>query len=164
MRTWKSKNNILNSIQDTIQQFPETDIKDSTKAIFPLMIIINSEILANALCKNNFYIELIINDTERDFLTCDFPVIYLQANYKEKTNINDLIIYYPLTPRLTIKCTNTINSNIEKTISNSEIVDEYNNKIINAAEKQIYSKTKEELEFYLANGGETDLKGTNCII
>lgn len=152
LRTWKIKNDISSIVQDTIQQFPETKFNNSTKAIFPLMMIINSITFAISLCEKNFFIELITNNSEREFLTCDFPVINFQADYrKREEDIIDLIIYYPLTPHLAIKCTNKITMNIRTTIESGEEVDEYNCKMINAAERQIYSRTKEELEFYLKN-------------
>lgn len=146
-RTWRSKDNTFKAVSDTKKNFPETKFKDTTKAIFPLMMIVNAEMLANNLCEKDFYIELIENESGKNFLTGDFPVINLSADYKKEEESKELIIYYPLSPLLAIKCTNSIKHNKIVKIKDDNIVDRYNKKIVEAATKQIYAKNKDDLSF-----------------
>ena len=55
LRTWRSKDNILNSIKQTVEKFEDSCLKNTTLAMFPLMMVVNTQILASAFCKNNFY-------------------------------------------------------------------------------------------------------------
>lgn len=149
LRTWKSKDNILNSIKQTVEKFEDSCLKNTTTAMFPLMMVVNTQILASALCKNNFYIELIKNETAQDFITSDFPLINLCADYNNiGETINSLELYYPITPRLAIICKNSIKVNTTTAISSVAIIDSYNEKIFNAATKQVYGVKKEDLKKY----------------
>lgn len=149
LRTWRSKENIFDSINKTIEKFNDTSLKGTTQAMFPLMMMVNSQILASALCKRNFYIELLNNETEHRFITGDFPIINLYADYdKVDESLDKMELYYPLTPRIAIICKNTISSNTTRTITSVCETDELNKKIFNAAKKEVYAKCVEDLRMY----------------
>lgn len=147
MRTWKAKECIMDSKGSTIQQFPNTKLRETSEAIFPLMMMINSDILACALYEHN--IELIENMTNIEFITCDFPIINLCANYKDKENVKDFEIFYPISPVLAIVCKKSLKINRikkEKDISN---IDRLNSMVITAATKQVYAKSESVLGRYI---------------
>lgn len=149
LRTWKSKDVTNNSIKDTIAKYQNSDLKNTSEAIFPLMMIVNSTILATSFCKNNFYIQLIDNKTNQDFITGDFPVINLCANYNELDKpIEKMELYYPISPRIAIICKNNIKCNETIELNDETVVDIYNKKIFDAAVKQVFASKDSDLEKY----------------
>lgn len=150
LRTWKTKENILYAKEETLKMFPSSDLAKTTSSIFPLLMVIYTFILANALCENNFYIELIKNTSNQNFITGDCPVINLIADYNLKEeNLKKLELFYPITPKLAIICKNTIKNNTIKTIHNVNEIDKLNNKIYEAATKQVYACEKKDLNKYI---------------
>lgn len=149
LRTWRAREVIFDSIDQTIEKFNDTCFKGTTLAMFPLMMVVNSQVLASAFCKNNFYIELISNKTERNFITGDFPLINLCANFdKAEESLDEMELYYPITPRIAIICKNTIGSNITRATEDICEIDDFNKKIFKAAKKEVYAKNIEDLHIY----------------
>ena len=103
--------------------------------------------LSNSLYTKKALITLLINDTDEPFLTSDRPIINLKADYKNLSQgVEDLIFYYPLSPRIAL----TINPNIScETIKTVELTqqdaEEYNNKIVQAAHELIFANKKDML-------------------
>jgi hypothetical protein len=149
LRTWKSKDVTKSSIKDTIEKYPDSELKNTTDALFPLMMIVNSIILATAFCKNNFYVQLIDNKSNQDFITGDLPVINLCANYNEVDDtINRMELYYPISPRIAIICKNTIKNNETIQVNDETVIDMYNKKIFDAAVKQVFATKDSDLDKY----------------
>ena len=116
---------------------------------FALMMVVNTQILASAFCKNNFYIDLIKNETTQNFITSDFPLINLYADYNNiGETINNLELFYPITPQLSIICKNSIKENTTTIIRDATIIDAYNEKLFNASTKQVYGAKEEDLRKY----------------
>ena len=154
-RTWRSKETILNSIKQTVEKFEDSCFNNTTMAIFPLMMIANTQLLASAFCENNFYIELIRNETSQNFITSDFPLINLCADYNNSCEtVNELELFYPIAPRCAIICKNSIRANTTTTIDDSTIVDAYNKKIFYAATKQVYAVKEEDLSDIICKKSE----------
>ena len=148
-RTWKSKDTIDKSIKETIEKYPDSRLKNVSDAMFPLMMIVNSVILATAFCKNNFYIQMIDNKSTQDFITGDLPIINLCANYNEiNSSPNRMELYYPISPKLAIICKNSIKRNEEIVLNDAKVVDDYNKKIFAAASKQVFASQESDLEKY----------------
>lgn len=97
--------------------------------------------------KKNVHLSLLINKTDIPFITSDQPVINLCANYKqlsEKTK--KLVFYYPISPNIAI----TVNENLQDKIKlNVEKVDKYNNAIINASYKYIFTDRLKVIKRYM---------------
>lgn len=151
LRTWRGRDSVLNAAEETRKHFPDSPICETSEALFPLMLAINTFIFANYFSKNNYYIELLKNTTNKNFITGDSPIINLCADY---TNVktespNDDEWYYPITPKIAIICKNSINKNITSEIADIQQVEAYNLKIAQAATKQVYALTKEDLKEFL---------------
>lgn len=152
LRTWRTKDTILNSIKETNEKFENSCLQHTTEAMFPLMMVINVEILATAFCKNNFYIELLKNETNQNFITSDFPIINLCAEYnKTNESINEMELYYPINPRVAIICKNSIDANRTIVIQEETTVDKYNRKIFDCATKQVYAAAENDLRKYISS-------------
>ena len=150
LRTWRSRDSILNSIKETIEKFESSCLQNTTEAMFPLMMVVNAQILATAFCKNNFYIELLKNETNQDFITGDFPIINLYAEYdKINESLDKMELYYPINPRVAIICKNSICKNTTTSVKDEAKVDEYNRKIIASAIKQVYAFKESDIKKYI---------------
>ena len=150
LRTWRSRDSILNSIKETIERFESSCLQNTTEAMFPLMMVVNAQILATAFCKNNFYIELLKNETNQDFITGDFPIINLYAEYdKINESLDKMELYYPINPRVAIICKNSIYKNTTTSVKDEAKVDEYNRKIIASAIKQVYAIKESDIKKYI---------------
>lgn len=150
LRTWRSKETVLKSIIATVEKYDISCLKDTSEAMFPLMMVVNSQIFATAFCKNNFYIELLRNNTSQNFITGDFPIINLCADYNN-TNlpVDRLELYYPITPKIAIICKNTIKKNCINDLNDITIIDSYNKMIFDAAVKEVYACcNSKDLETY----------------
>lgn len=149
LRTWRTKDVVFNAKNETINKFENSCLKGTSAALFPLMMVVNSQIIATTLCKHNFYIEILNNQSTQNFITGDYPIINLFADYsKTDENIDKWELYYPISPKIAIICKNTIGKNIITPITDNSIVDTYNEKIFNAATKQVYAASYEDLFKY----------------
>jgi len=97
---------------------------------------------------------LLVNDTERSFITSDQPVINLKADYQNrgKKNADGIIFYYPISPRLAITVNDSGDS--RKISLNADQVNTYNKAMLNADYKNAFSNTKDCLiEYFNDSGG-----------
>lgn len=84
------------------------------------------------------------------FITGDCSVINLIADYNLKEeNLKKLELFYPITPKLAIIYKNTIKNNTIKTIHDVNEIDKLNNKMYEAATKQVYACEKKDLNKYI---------------
>lgn len=146
-RTWFGRRCIENATEKTRREFPDSLIAGTSKALFPILTVINTFIMATQLVRNNYYIELVKNKTAKNFITGDAPIINLYADYSGRGDDAELTKadwYYPVTPKLAIICKNSISKNVRRELTDENQVLEYNRKIYEAAEKQVYALNKED--------------------
>lgn len=148
LRTWRGRDAVLNAAEEASKKFPNSYFGGTSEALFPLMLAINTFIFATSFTKNNYYIELIKNNTNKNFITGDSPIINLCADYTKANSEspNEDEWYYPITPKLAIICKNSISKNITSEIKDEQQIEAYNLKMAKAATKQIYALTEEDLK------------------
>ena len=151
LRTWRGQDSVLNAAKEANEKFPDSSFCGTSEALFPLMLAINTFIFASYFTKNNFFIELLKNNTSKDFITADNPIINLCADYTKANTVSPKKDewYYPITPRIAIICKNSINKNITSEITDIQQVEAYNLKIAQAATKQVYALAEEDLKEFL---------------
>lgn len=151
LRTWRGQDSVLNAAKEANEKFPDSSFCGTSEALFPLMLAINTFIFASYFTKNNFFIELLKNNTSKDFITGDNPIINLCADYTKANTVSPKKDewYYPITPKIAIICKNSINKNITSEITDIQQVEAYNLKIAQAATKQVYALTEEDLKEFL---------------
>jgi hypothetical protein len=88
------------------------------------------------------------NFSARPFLTGDQPVINTYAARQPPgTQVDNLELYYPLSPRLAVLLTETVNvPNGHRSSLNLQEVDMYNGQIVRSAHEQIYADSRRILE------------------
>ncbi len=104
--------------------------------------------LSYNLYKSNAHLTIIHNLTKRTFLTSDQPVINLKANYLSDDNPKELLLYYPISPSIAILINDSSN---DKVINITDVpkIDYYNRYIISASFTELYSDSKDVLDFYI---------------
>ena len=147
LRTWRGQEAVIKSARETGEEFTDSPIGKTSEALFPIMLTINTFIFATCFVKKNYYIVLLKNKTSIDFVTGDNPIINLCANYEGEKELDKDEWYYPITPHLALICKNNIKSNAIKEITEERLVEDYNFKIAQAATKQVYASTKQQLEY-----------------
>ena len=112
LRTKFAKNQV-----EKLQKLDEKIKKMNVTLAFHFFTLpIDAVTLAISLVKNNFFIKMLINKTDVPFITTDNPAINLMHNYNSEAEPKELIIYYPISPTISILCTNTIHSNCKEVI------------------------------------------------
>ncbi len=104
--------------------------------------------LAYNLYKENAHLTILRNLTERAFLTCDQPVINLKNNYLSDKSTKELLLYYPISPTIGILINDSSSDN-SIDITDLSKIDYYNENIINASFTDVYSNSKDVLDFYI---------------
>ena len=105
-------------------------------------------LLADMLYANNAHLTLLVNKTNVPFVTTDQPVINVLADYQNiSEEVEDVLLYYPISPEIAI----TINdNNLENVMEiEEEVVEQYNNKLVESSYEYIFANSKESLERYL---------------
>lgn len=148
LRTWRGQDSVLCAAKEAKALFPDSPIAKTSPALFPLMMTINTLIFALHFSKENYFIELLINDTDKNFITADNPIINLCVDYTVRASKppERAEWYYPVTPKIAIICKNNIRGNIKTTLTRKETVTEYNRKISQAATKQVYAASEQDFD------------------
>lgn len=138
LRTRAAKKIILDTIEKAKDLYKE-NYKDCTEALYPLMLSINATIIAIQLSRKGFFIKLLLNRTDESFITGDTPIVNIEADYKDNKPVDKLVLYYPVSPKIAIICSDEIKSNEKLEISQVDEIKKYNNFIIEASEKQVFA-------------------------
>ena len=102
--------------------------------------------------KNKFKILKIINNTDVSFITGDQPVIntYAAMNLEQEL-INDIELYYPITPKMSILITQNDKYRTTKVIEcDANIVNQFNSYIKYYSFEQLYANNSKDLECYIS--------------
>ncbi len=142
MRTKKRRNSIIN-------EFKNDNI--NMRKLWPIMAHIFSTNIALSLhIDKEFKLVLLKNETGIKFITGDQPLINTYGIQDKKLLEHDeLEFYYPISPKLAILITKKIKGIKEIDITDSKIIEDYNQMINNLKEEQIFAENKEELEKYI---------------
>lgn len=104
--------------------------------------------LAYNLYKSKAHLTILQNETERPFITSDQPVINLKSDYSSNEETKELLLYYPLSPKIAILINDECVDSVTK-ISDVSNIDYYNSAMIKASLTSIYSDSKEILDYYV---------------
>lgn len=85
----------------------------------------------------NFYLEMIQNNTNKNFVTSDGPIINLCANYSEigPEYISGMELYYPVSPKIAIICKYGSTKNVRTSVNSEEVIDRLNLKMFKVASR-----------------------------
>lgn len=130
----EGKNTQISTIIERILPNQKFDMNN----VMFLFLQIQPILLLNNVILDNYELILLKNCTYTPFLISDNPCIntYAEIN-KRNYNKDELEIYFPLTPEIALIITK--NKKICRKIDDISVVDCYNNKIINNAERFIFS-------------------------
>jgi hypothetical protein len=148
-RTKKIKMAVINSINTSTQTIsPQIDIEKIWNVCSHIFATNMSHQLY--INKNNYSCLILKNDTFIPFITCDQPVINTYADYSTNKVTEDLELYYPLTPSLSLLITKsvTIPKNFPLELDEHEVT-KYNNYVFNASEEQVYANEMSVLQSYI---------------
>lgn len=108
-------------------------------------------LMANNLASKKTYLKIVNNNTVKNFITGDQPVInkYATNEFQAKKG-GSFEFYYPLSPKLAVLLTETNYSENELNIQEEKIITELNDLIFSNSQEQIYGITETELERYKA--------------
>lgn len=106
-------------------------------------------LIANNLASKKTYLKILNNNTIKNFITGDQPVINKNATnvFQEKKDAS-FEFYYPLSPKQAILLTETNYSEKELNIQEEIIIKELNDLIFYNSQEQVYGLTENELEQY----------------
>jgi hypothetical protein len=144
LRTNKMKSSVL----DRIHRTPHIDMGK----IWDVLILIFATNLGWSFYEEraSFRIVLLKNQSRKEFITGDQPVINICDIKLEKTGIpDDIEFYYPISPKLAILVTKNFPSNLSEQIALEEgDVTKYNLMMIAESHSQIYAASEKTLMAY----------------
>lgn len=130
----EGKNTQISTIIERILPNQKFDMNN----VMFLFLQIQPILLLNNVIIDNYELILLKNCTYTPFLISDNPCINTYAEINKKNyNKDELEIYFPLTPEIALIITK--NKKICREIDDISVVDCYNNKITNNAERFIFS-------------------------
>lgn len=140
IRTKKMKERLLYSIKK------KGYYKEKYWIIF--QIIYGFEIAVGLAIRKKININVLVNNSKLNFLTCDNPIFNLSEDDKNTDGfVKHLHLYYPLNPKTAIIISSSnINDIIETNITEKEIKD-LNRKVYNNALENIYYLETEDLNY-----------------
>lgn len=100
------------------------------------------------ITENKMKLILLQNETTKQFITADSPIINLKADPKSYEEPKKLEWYYPVSPTMAIILTGDINMK-NKVITEEQDIQFYNDLMAEYAYNQIYSKSNIELNRYI---------------
>ena len=102
---------------------------------------------ATNLISKNAHITLLINNSDKNFLTSDQPIINLLADY---TNLNkdtqELIFYYPISPKIAITLND--NNSLSEIEVSEDMIKEYNDKLVKASYEWVFGVSQSDIINY----------------
>lgn len=148
-RTVVMKNNILPVLEEAEEKFVSRDFPQgclhAENLVIPMLWIISAR-CSDAIMK--FPLTLLVNKTGVPFITSDQPVINTKADYRNLTEpTKELVFYYPISPSVAILL-NDEGGEKKKELTNAEEVNKYNDLIVRASNKMIFSSDSTVLERY----------------
>lgn len=147
LRTSRGRAAVLDAIESTKERFPTAErFKDTTNCIFPMMTFINTFIFSFTFWKENYYLEIIQNDTDKNFITSDQPIINLCADYSEteKENATKPELYYPISPKMAVICKRGLPKNRKIRVSGEKRILRLNSKMFKAASRQVFGLSEDD--------------------
>lgn len=143
-RTKKVRDNLTKAFHaiSHIDGYPKNINTDKISSVLALIL---SESISNWVFTNAKF-SILENKSSIGFLTSDQPIYNLHANTSEKlAPVNDFELFYPITPQKALILKKELHD--EKDVD----INYYNNFIIRVTKEYIFSKEKEELQYYLKN-------------
>lgn len=149
LRTIRGRKAVLDAIESTKKRFPEKELyQRTTKCLFPLIMCANTLIMAYSLWKGDFYLEILLNETEENLITSDEPIINLRVDYlnlpAEEISVMDL--YYPVTPKIGLLCKHGGSKNMKRAIKEAEEIRMLNSKMFQGASRQVFSWREDDFK------------------
>lgn len=140
--------NSSTKISDFIEQNLPNEKFDYNNLIF-LFVQIQPILQLNNMMKRNYKLLLIKNHTYTPFLISDNPCIntYAKVN-KDKYDLDELEVYFPITPKLALLLTKK--SNIDTDIEDVNLIDDFNKKVIQNSERYIFADNEIILKKYIS--------------
>ena len=101
--------------------------------------------------KLEYMVQLVVNETEYNFVTSDQPVINLNCPFPVDNRLPSRNqFYYPVSPRIAIYILNDENRMDKRySITDSETVIQHNQLIFSASHTQVYAANKSDLDRFL---------------
>lgn len=149
LRTIRGREAVLDAIESTKKRFPEKELyQRTTKCLFPLMMCANTLIMAYSLWKGDFYLEILLNETAKNFITSDEPIINLCVDYLNllTEEVSEMDLYYPVTPKIALLCKHGGSKNMKRAIKEADEVDMLNSKMFQGASRQVFSLCEDDFQ------------------
>jgi len=146
-RTKNLKNYVGRSFID------EKDIELAKKLWNIVSCVMATNLSRNISCDPNLRFIFYENNTTEHFITCDQPVFnILNDKVNKKGEVIDLEFYYPISPKNALLI--HFRNQTEKFVSNyvgKDIINYFNNKVIENSDFYIFADTREQLEQLMNN-------------
>jgi hypothetical protein len=125
-------------------------ISDIIKRTWSFTKYIFTTNMSYSLITSTFNIVILENKTNVEFITCDQPVINTKANYTTMGKVENLELYFPVTPHLSLLLSKTLTGEKSKLESlKIDEVNKYNRVILNSYEDQLYFTDVEQKELVM---------------
>jgi hypothetical protein len=146
LRTKKQKNRIINMKLNLPHNINE---KINIINVWgPISVALSYQLAMGVIGhRKPFKLKILNNTTNINFITGDQPVINMRAVGKQpSTEVHDLDIYHPLSPKIAIILSPDITENRAKNVNDPDVIKEFNNMIVSESLEQTYGSVKNDVD------------------
>jgi len=141
------QNNIHIDLQLAVEQLKDTKTNLNIEKTMSYTAISSASEIAYALIiENKMSLTVLHAPDDVKFITGDQPIINLKTHDRDENgNILDIVLYYPLSPKVAILFTRAEEYTVNNLEISSDEVKFYNNFIFQNSYDQVYASSKEEI-------------------